>query len=1070
MKLVKQECLEYREGTSDKVYEVDLCEVSAGRYVVNFRYGRRGSALKEGAKTARPVGLASAESVFAELTSAKLKKGYVRAGDPAKEPAADAARAPARASDAEARARAVLERLAAGPTASRWPIERAAWRAGELGLREAAPALVKLLGAGAWMRSYAAAWALGRCGDASAVEPLSRLYADARAPGHVRRIAREALLQLSTDALRAEFRDDTIASLPEPLRAAVRSGDAAVVASALDEHLAAPDRERVEILETLYLVDGPAVRPALLAVIARAPFEPPWFRPIRRVFKAAEYRRDAEVFGRIAYRFETSKSRFRSDSGRNWVYGRRPDGAYYSLRAKEALVKDDPEVAYGAETRTYFRRRVWRMLRRLGETGSPDFVRMAVGVLLPYSDADAAPPKRTSLRLWRNRRYVSVDHEYGPYAAYLSFNGLLYSNGSRFELSRTGFAWWRRAGAPADEPEAREEAFPELWDAQPVGLLHLLAESACEEIHRFAVKALGHSPDVLERLDDAAIAMLVGRPYDVTARFGFELAARRYDPTTTSVALMVAVAASRLDDARAAAHRWIEAAAGRVLADEGTVAELATAPYGDTRRLAIALLERRPPDDGFGRRLAGRALAALRSCTEADGALARDLGDLLAGPLAPLLAGLDVELLAPLVTHPVAEVRDVAVRIFPLVGAPPDILLSRFVPMLLESDDEAIRANAVALVAGMSDEALLATPDAVAALVFHRRDDVRAAVRPLVVRLVTAWTTEDSALRREGLAPATPPDLQERKAAFGVALGARLVAALVEPEPFEGLHESLAHVLRENLPGGVHAVSDERMWRLIREGSPAAQSVGGWVLGAFPERAAGLETAAVVDLASHEIATIRAAAHQIYLRIMSRFSPAYGPGSFAELATLVRALDCPWDDTRPFWHELFRLMQPDQFTPAILIAVCDSPRDDTRALGRELVRRNARPEDGLEYLAHLAEHPSGDMQLFVTNYLDTYARGDAARLAQLAPYFTTVLSRVNAGRAAKERILALLADEAAESEEAARVAAAVLSRLSATTAVGDRATAIEALVAIQRRYPEIDAPLSISPVEVRHAV
>ena len=39
MKLIKQTSLHFREGNSDKVYEIDLCEVGADAYVVNFRYG-----------------------------------------------------------------------------------------------------------------------------------------------------------------------------------------------------------------------------------------------------------------------------------------------------------------------------------------------------------------------------------------------------------------------------------------------------------------------------------------------------------------------------------------------------------------------------------------------------------------------------------------------------------------------------------------------------------------------------------------------------------------------------------------------------------------------------------------------------------------------------------------------------------------------------------------------------------------------------------------------------------------------------------------------------------------------
>src|SRR5215468_331715 len=75
MKLIRQTKLVFQEGRSDKVYEVDLCEVGANRYVVNFRYGRRGANLKEGAKTAQPVALAEAEKVFASLVAEKTRKG-----------------------------------------------------------------------------------------------------------------------------------------------------------------------------------------------------------------------------------------------------------------------------------------------------------------------------------------------------------------------------------------------------------------------------------------------------------------------------------------------------------------------------------------------------------------------------------------------------------------------------------------------------------------------------------------------------------------------------------------------------------------------------------------------------------------------------------------------------------------------------------------------------------------------------------------------------------------------------------------------------------------------------------
>ena len=76
MKVIDQARLWFREGNSDKVYEVDLVEFATGQYVVNFRFGRRGTALRDGTKTAVPLDEKKARAVFAALVKEKTDKGY----------------------------------------------------------------------------------------------------------------------------------------------------------------------------------------------------------------------------------------------------------------------------------------------------------------------------------------------------------------------------------------------------------------------------------------------------------------------------------------------------------------------------------------------------------------------------------------------------------------------------------------------------------------------------------------------------------------------------------------------------------------------------------------------------------------------------------------------------------------------------------------------------------------------------------------------------------------------------------------------------------------------------------
>ena len=70
-----QTTLYYREGSSDKVYQVEVVP-TGGRFLVNFAFGRRGATLSAGSKTPAPVDEAQAKDLFAKLVREKKAKGY----------------------------------------------------------------------------------------------------------------------------------------------------------------------------------------------------------------------------------------------------------------------------------------------------------------------------------------------------------------------------------------------------------------------------------------------------------------------------------------------------------------------------------------------------------------------------------------------------------------------------------------------------------------------------------------------------------------------------------------------------------------------------------------------------------------------------------------------------------------------------------------------------------------------------------------------------------------------------------------------------------------------------------
>lgn len=70
--------LEYREGTSDKVYTAAIMEYDNGHQVV-FEYGKRHNLVGRVVKpdSAEGVSYQKALSIYHEMINKKLKKGYV---------------------------------------------------------------------------------------------------------------------------------------------------------------------------------------------------------------------------------------------------------------------------------------------------------------------------------------------------------------------------------------------------------------------------------------------------------------------------------------------------------------------------------------------------------------------------------------------------------------------------------------------------------------------------------------------------------------------------------------------------------------------------------------------------------------------------------------------------------------------------------------------------------------------------------------------------------------------------------------------------------------------------------
>ncbi|MGK0187394.1 MAG: putative DNA-binding WGR domain protein [Verrucomicrobiales bacterium] len=435
MKLIKQRKLYFKEGRSDKVYEVDLCQADEDEFVVNFRYGRSGQTLREGTKTAFPVSLERAEKIYVRLVESKVSKGYQNSGE-SEDTGIETAKSQQlqmQAENPELRSKLIdyLTSAADGTYPETWQLSRIIWRAGELRISEALPALITLTTSPACddpMSRYSLAWAIGRCGvnDLAAAKALRQMVAGVNVDDATRRMGAEALRIVDPASV-----SEITGELPHRIRAALGGeGGMVELRSAVQQEIDSTEPPH-DFLQQLYqLADvHPHAREVVFEIAQSVPLRPPFFKHIRYLFKAAEFRLDAEFFGMLARRFETSNPFYSSNSWGGdhvWV-----EALGKSIRVSEESTKPGSRLAYSSRTRNYLRRRVVAVLKRAGAANDVEaFITLATGVLLAYrDDRDRKEPTRKVNYALGWNAFEQFD-EFGDYHA---FNFLLYRNSERYQ-------------------------------------------------------------------------------------------------------------------------------------------------------------------------------------------------------------------------------------------------------------------------------------------------------------------------------------------------------------------------------------------------------------------------------------------------------------------------------------------------------------------------------------------------------------------------------------------------------------------------------------------------------------
>lgn len=919
MKLIKQVQLYFREGNSDKVYEIDLCEVAVDQFVVSFRYGRRGSNLRDGTKTGVPVTQSEAVVIFDNLVESKTTKGYQRSSADlvagAKSDAAETAPSPTPIATvsgfaADSIQQRILGRLAMGTAIDhKWKLSRAVWRCGELKLQQAEPYLLPMIGSGDSMLDYCIAWSLGQCGSSTSIDALTQLEAKHETET-VRRISAFALLEILEGEARDKAIDQCLRQLPESLLQLGRSNTPSTdftggqFEAELQQLLSTGDRRHYELLDIVYLINNEHVRPALLNILATAPLIPNYFQRIRHIFKAAEMRRDAQVFGLLARRFDTTAAQFRMQSA--WFYKR------YKIAVP--TLGPDAALAFSSQTRGYLQKRVWRTLKRLGELQQPDYVRLAAGVLKQFTDEDGGKVRVEQQYVWnpQTRRSSTVEIHHDRFSRLIAFNRILFGNSSRYETNGTGKSICRNGYIPGSSPipAGREDLFPQLWNQQPEVVLDLLYDSRCEWVHQFGVKVLQNCINFCRQIPIDSLVNLLASKYDVTIRFAFERAVERFDPTNPNGRLVLALAGCTYQPAQQKAYQWINQHRTALCGDSDFVVQFINSPQHDTRVYAQEVLKQVTFSDEDSQIIIARSIAYFCTLSQDDGSIADDATRTLQIVFGNQTRQIGVDIIRDLLSHSLPELQRFAGELVlgheTLAQSPPDDI----VKTLIESQHPDVRRVGVQIIGQLPDNILKDNVELLISLTRHAMPDVRETIRPTVLRLADA----DSA--------------------FAETIARRLIDAILIPGAPEGVPTHTAKILIEDLRSQLGFVTSETVWQLLQSRSAPAQEVGGALLATNVD-ATDLSVIEIVRLGNHEIYSVRQSACQMFSNDVSRMQ--------AEAHEAVHLADSRWNDVRQFAFDYIRqhLVENDSqpLSPQALINVCDSARADVQQFGRELITK-----------------------------------------------------------------------------------------------------------------------------------
>ena len=1030
MKTVKETRLHYQKGTSNKVYNVYLVEISRDTYLVNFEYGRVGGKLKEGTKTASAVDLTKAQKVFDSLVNSKIKKEYkVEAGFNTATGKEKKKRDTLSSDEYKA---ILLERLSRVKEIKNQKLEkidnyetsRLIYRVGELKIVEAKELIIKLYELNTNEDNafyYAIAWALGRYKDPNLraiIESLREKLDHAS-----RYIVEEALFalnepqeELHIEALilpmlfrislqekshenfitQVKLLEEMIGSTYQRYKDADDYWDDDLRKSTKKElmPLLAQADELYLKLYMLAIIDE-RKHEAMVKIISHLPLNEFNFSLFRRLYKMAEFREDQAILAELISKIEAKKM-----------------ACYQSYNYNTEKYK----LTIGC-SRLYFKKRSMRYIKSIATHDEGAYLIFAKNILLSMNSYTDEFEAFTSE--WYDENWNLKTKKYDAYSTHLTFMSILYGAGKRYMLAPSKKMW--ETANQSIKDEYRPEMYKELWNKHPLVAFHILVGSSVEPVQLFAFSILKDNhkaiEGILNNIPLSYLNILMQLAYTEAREFFFELLKKRYEEKREPE---VAIAFLLSADEKISFYGVEKIGKSiEVLYREGLIFDI-------LYRTHDSVLE--------------KILPFLKSLNEGKKIIDDFLPKVLNSNYlsTPYYANRILKILKALsaaftIEHLELFMREKKFNDAHIFGSK-IIRSSQFshlkIPLVLKEkiaiyDNPEMLATTIYLLGKLSNDELMEAYPMLISFLYHEEVVVHSEAQKIIIDL----------------------GKEQKNAEI-------LLQAIVE-KSFLSSSDMVANNVEktvEALNSAYSSVNIDQLYRILIAKSKLALRLGTLILSSYDAK--DFSVVQWARLAKNPNRTIRIWAYDAYMDNVEMVQKSM-PNS-------LMIFDTHWEDTRQFasgYFESFGLNSDE------IVVVADSNYHDVQLFAKKMIEQG--DFDTEVILTKLSQHPALTIQKFVTDLM--LGGMNSEQLLKMERFFNTLLHSVNTNRVAKTRVMEIL-NRYLDNKKIAQMYGRLASHHSATMVWADKEIFVEAMSYIKDKYDDINLPLLIEESKKREVV